>query len=448
MVLAGGIVAAGCAQIIGIEDLPPAPPYYWRQDAAPADAMLPALPDAKLPDASPDASPDAMPPEWRPAIGPVAHLPESEWLGGLADVTLSADTTIDTDALTVSGFSLPAGTEFVVVEQENAPIGDRSKEVAVLRVRDFLISDGATVNAQGSRPLIILAAGNIRIDGLLDASANLNTPGAGGYGPGAGPGAGENSGGDLEDVQKNGGGGAGHGCEGGDGGSYEDEEQGKGGSTYPDGALLVSLAGGSGGGTGSNDPEDADCKGGAGGIGGAGGGAVQLYAESLLIVGGAGAVNAGGGGGGGGIAPVQISGSYCYAAGGGGGSGGGIYLQAAAVLLEGTGQATLAANGGGGGGGGDSSDEETIVGEAGEDGSANDEQARGGYGGRNADYGGDGGAGAVCDGARGETAAGSGGGGGAVGRIVVHVPRSTDFQGDGIVSPPPVIVVDSSEAAN
>jgi hypothetical protein len=194
--------------------------------------------------------------------------------------------------------------------------------LCVVQAGDVVIAAGATLQVSGDRPLVILAAGDVTIEGTLDASATGSTPGPGGGASSGGPMPG-GAGGASFVEQAAGGGGGGLQGSGGRGGDAVGYSGGPGGT----GSAIAGLRGGSGGGV-------------QGGVGaGAGGGAIQISAGGAIVV--RGTISAGGGGGPGG--PGAMFG------GAGGGSGGTIVLEAAEVDL---GVARIVAPGGGGGGGG------------------------------------------------------------------------------------------------
>ena len=385
--------------------------------SAPLDSAAPGVDGAVPPDGAP--APDA------PPTGPrdVVHVPEEGWFGGDTAVVWNEDVTIDTTAGTLTG----PGTEDLALDvREHDPPGS---EIAILHLGDLTVGSGATVRVVGNLPFVVISSGNIRIEGLIDAGARRQTPGAGGARAGQGPGAGED-GSHAGDFQDSGGGGAGHakaGARGSDGcissggggsdcSSADTANGGAGGVAYGD-VEVSTLQGGSGGGTGGTGGSD-PCTPGAGG---AGGGAVQLYAVGTITVASGGGIQAGGGGG------TRGQGAQCAAAaGGGGGSGGVIYLQAERIELQGT----LAANGGGGGAGAESGSD----GEDGSDGALNATPAAGGSddGGGASSSGGAGGAGTTAPTQGIDQDENGGGGGGAVGRVVL---RCNAFTGAGLVSP-------------
>jgi hypothetical protein len=357
----------------------------------------------------PDAGPPReTPPADVPRVEGVLHLPPDAWYAGTADVALTGGE-IDTDELTIPSGALPDGVLFDVWPQPGGP------ELAVLHIKALTIAPDSTVRVVGGRPLIVIAAEDITVDGILDAGARRAEPGAGGSPPAEGPGAGGT--GEHESVRDGGGGGGGSGdlgAEGGDATIFNplaaDADGGSGGVTHLDAEVSV-LAGGSGGGLGNGCITDP----------GAGGGAIQLTSATRVAINGA--LSAGGGGGGGGLGEAASAGLECdgFGSGSGGGAGGAIVIQSPVLRLLGD----VSANGGGGGGGGAVEDS----GADGTDGAAGSEAAGGGAGG--GEIGAAGGAGGVrtstqaapvaptVGGGDGSGEGNGGGGGGAAGVVVV-----------------------------
>ena len=110
------------------------------------------------------------------------HVPPGGRAPGTADLSLSVQTTINTSDPSIAGVQLPPGVTFDTWMQPGGP------ELAVLHVRAFSVS--AHVTVVGSRALVVVASGTIMITGVLDASANLATPGAAGSPPQMGTGKG------------------------------------------------------------------------------------------------------------------------------------------------------------------------------------------------------------------------------------------------------------------
>jgi len=298
---------------------------------------------------------------------------------------------------------------------------DDGIEVCVLMVHDFRIRRDAVLQLSGERPFVLMASGEVRIEGDVDARARRDQPGPGGFPGGVreridGGGRGGGGGGVHENSFDDGGGGGGALCgEGGPGGGGGEAPGGEGGVPLPGGWELEPLVGGSGGGRGrglfvSPAPGDTNA-----GLGGAGGGAVQISA--LGSIGLAGAILAGGGGGSPGA--NRFGSGANWGSGGGGGSGGAVLLEAPEVHFDG---GRIEAPGGGGGGSADS----TGNGEAGQDGWMVDGRASGGVGapGTLAGDGGDSGGGGDLEGLAGqmidEGSGNGGGGGGGAGCILLR----------------------------
>ncbi len=373
-------------------------------------------------------------------LGCVPHVPLAGEFASLEDLRLDADATIDTTEMSItSGGSVVTGSKepadapsddwrarelvFDAHRQENAD----ELEVAILHVNDFSIADGVEVRLIGERPIVIIAGGDVAIEGLLDAAARGAQPGPGGYGPGAMGGMGAGAAGTHEGICDTGGGGAGHAGPGADGGSSSgcgsqgvDIQGGSGGEAYGDYDDLSSsvLRGGSAGGVGGPGCSSVRA--------GAGGGAVQVYALGAIRIGndaGDGGINAGGGGGEGGVFCPDGTGR---GGGSGGGSGGVIFLQAVSIDVRGM----LAANGGGGGGGGAWNRFGTANGG---DAQLSTEAASGGLGAGGA-FGTDGGSGGTDEpptsGSSGDETSiyNTGGGGGAAGHIVFFTSKTTGVE--------------------
>lgn len=327
------------------------------------------------------------------------HLPPAAEVPGSGDVTVDAGIVIDTGTLTVT----PAVSGLVVEMFPHDPAGP---ELAVIRVARLTITADGVLRATGARPLVIVAD-HIEVRGQIDVSANGSTAGAGAATAEAAFGAAGTHAATFHDSGGGGGGGAAMGASGGSAGTNNlcgTVATGAGGGGVVGDAPIAVLVGGGRGGAGSRG----DCA--APAVPGGGGGALQLSARARLIA--TGVIDAGGGGGGGGV----FCNSSDAGSGGGGGAGGAIYLDAPELELGGT----LAANGGGGGGGG--CGPTPGAGGPGDDAMAALAFAGGGSAGGCGTRGGDGatgerapmaGANQACDG-------NAGGGGGAVGRIVVR----------------------------
>jgi hypothetical protein len=197
---------------------------------------------------------------------------------------------------------------------------------SVLRVKTFDVKTNMYI--VGSRPLAIIADGDIHIEGLLAAQGLCagNTPGPGGFAGGTGGNAADvvsGGGGGGDTTSGRGGGGGGHASTGGGGGVATGQSAVAGGSPFGDERITIMRGGGGGGGGGNN-----------GGSGGGGGGALQLVSNGTIMIVAPGGINAGGCAG------------KVGDAGGGGGAGGTIVLEAPTVTVGGV----LAVNGGGGAG--------------------------------------------------------------------------------------------------
>jgi hypothetical protein len=234
--------------------------------------------------------------------------------------------------------------------------GASADPVYLLRATSLNVAFGDTVRLIGTRPVIIAVNGNATIDGIIDASADVAGPGAGGssalscdsvvsgeYATGQ----------DGTYVAPNtrGGGGGGFGTDGGLGGGVTTSSRGKDRGT----PNLIPLRGG--------------CSGGKGGLAsycfvnpipvGAGGGAFQLSVAGTLTINGTGRLLANGGVGPDGIScdvvtspgPPPVTTTYVVG-GFGGGSGGAILLEASAFSLADELEVVAQGNGGPGGMGG------------------------------------------------------------------------------------------------
>jgi len=303
--------------------------------------------------------------------------------------------------------------------------------LGVFVVHSLRVDAGAFLQAATSsdRALVILVAGEARIDGVIDVGAYGQLAGAGGGQGGSGgqDGVGAGSGRAAPhltngNTRYGGGAGGAFGSIGGTGGMTIDAIGGAAGATYG-AASLVPLTGGSGGGAG--DGANA-------GWGGGGGGALQITARMRISV--TGTITAGGGGAGGGQFVPFTHGPG--GGGGGGGAGGAVLLEADVVELAATGR--IAANGGGGGAGtpdcganacrsnGANADAITIPAPGGGLPAAAD-SARGGHGSDAS-----GGAGEVSPNAPSDD---GGGGGGGAGRIRINTRSVADAQISGVLTP-------------
>lgn len=380
-------------------------------------------------------------------LDPSNAAPERLCVAGADDIQLSGgqEVVLDTDGGTLDGQPLSAF--------QTAGQGAGLPELAVISFDTITVAAGAALWIRGNRAPVLLACGDVQIDGTIDVSAENREPGPGGYGGGAGgyrdegdaiaaedgaapPDSGAGGGGgsteDDSPYREAGGGGGGHGQPGGAGGaatSGDGAHAGGSAGAVCGAAELVPLHGGAGGGgAGSYN---------TGGDGGGGGGALQLSAGGTLTIGASAVLRAAGDGGG-------VSSTSNYGGGGGGGAGGTILLEAVEVIVHGT----LAANGGGGGGGrtdyhpwGRYCPDNTPT--AGGLGPAGTARASGGTecdassGAPDAGGGGRGGsrAGMPAHGETGFDGRASGGGGGGVGRIRFNSHQDAALTVDGTTSP-------------
>ncbi len=212
----------------------------------------------------------------------------------------------------------------------------------------LVVLNGATLRAQGSRSLILLAGHDVNIHGVVSVAATPSGPGAGGFrggtdflhggGPGGGPGT---TFVDVGALLFGGGGGASFGTWGGTGGRIIGDTGAFKAVVDPYGAPeLLPLWGGSGGGAGAVDA-----------LGGHGGGAVQISTNGAIRIGVDTMIEAGGSGG------LRGPGA------GGGGSGGAILLEGKVSFSgDSNGVARVGAPGAGGGGIGDGSTSDGLGG--------------------------------------------------------------------------------------
>ncbi len=385
---------SGCAQLLGIEDLPEV-----------RDGGNPPGPDATVKppiDANPDQS-DANCNIWPfepehfdpcgPGRPPLGLTPLVLGINGIY--------TYDTD----TGLLLNPADVAVVPTL----IATQERGVQAIWAQGVTIESGTTLRVEGTKALMIISTADIKVSGIIDVSSSWNSA-TKSFDTGAGSEPSDclfttpQTGGDCNDG---GGGGGGGGFSGGGG------TGGRGGGTR-DCNGEIGIPGGTGG-RRLSTPQGkirggcAGARGGNGdatalyGLGGAGGGAVHLVAQTLIGI--EGFIYAGGAAGAG--AEDRRSG------GGGGGSGGFIGLEAPDVEIYPG--AVLAANGGGGGGGTDGG-----LRSSGQDGQLSDDPATGGVG----HAGGNGGPGGAATSTNGQPGGdgdrGGGGGGGGGGFIVVY----------------------------
>ncbi|MEZ4254574.1 MAG: hypothetical protein R3A78_02520 [Polyangiales bacterium] len=380
------------------------------------------------------------------AGGPALHL-----VAG-ADATWN----VDTGELNDNGATTQLdGT--VESQEEGVP------ERIVFHVGSLAIDEGATLRVTGSRAVVLLATGDITIDGTLDISADRDKGGPGGATSATNTATGSlwpTSGRPGQVVIKKGpvvdttfafggAGGGSNGNKGGDGGNATAAQantqtaEANGGAPGDAAAWTASLVGGGAGGVGTCDGSFVR--------GGGGGGALVLTSQTRIVIGAAGHIRAAGAGG-----RTAASTASCNAGGGGsaggGGAGGTVVLEAREVHIAGG----LYANGGGGGGGDTiKSASPSMLGQdgqatldaatGGDAGGAQDigfgllhtkiVASAGGAGGANA-TGGDAAANASLSGGPYDgTHAHAGGGGGGLGRIVIRTESGDAATDDGTLSP-------------
>ena len=289
-----------------------------------------------------------------------------------------------------------------VVDQTGAP------SICVAHYGDISVASDVTLKILGSktatgRSIALVADNALRIDGVLDISADkdINGPGGGGISSGGAPMV-------MSSTTHVGGGGAGGKTAGGAGGSNAaDGGANNGGLALADPAVLAVFMGGA---------SAAKLSDGSRG-GGGGGGALLISCHGTVSI--AGTVDAGGGGGGAGVyvpvTPTAGIGATAFA----GGAGGYVVVQAVHVEITGG----MFANGGGGGGGMQASQ---LPGVDGEDGYQSSMfGARGGTSQNGEGRGGNGGARLVLPGVGGKpttSPATAGGGGGSTGFLQVYTP--------------------------
>lgn len=344
--------------------------------------------------------------------------------------------TIDTDSGKVTnedGAIIHTGADGIengvgVVRQDQA---EGAPGLLILSLHSLTVPDGVALRVVGERAIVLLATGDVTIDGEVDVSADQSKGGPGGRtahdtnleaSPLCGA-AGEFTAYDEQNglYLRGGGGGGGNLAGGGVGGAYVLDENNPTGSKANGGAAgtaassaPTALVGGGCGGAGrfSSPPMQSYVK------GGGGGGAMLIASQSKISIGGR-IRAAGAGGRSSNFTPAN---ARPFGSGGGGGAGGTILLEAPAIEV--TGQ--LYANGGGGG---SSNGWDTADGNAGEPGQDGAQAAKGGAGrsGNGEDgsvAGGNGGALANPAGSPGKLgyalAGGGSGGGGGAGRIELH----------------------------
>jgi len=341
------------------------------------------------------------------------------------------DTTAGTLTTNGSAVSLPSA---VTTQVFGTPV-----QMMVLALGDLRIATGATLTVTGSRPLAILADGNVTVESgaLILVGAGCSGPSydptCGGPGGGHGgrlqtdlaTGCGPGQNGHLDALApfEAGGGGGGYGRAGEHSVSSMPGQGGRGDSCGT--SSLEPLIGGSGGGAGGIDPNPNTR---SGGRGGGGGGGLQISVSGTLLV--TGSIDAAGAGGENGFAGVS---SGNVGGGGGGGSGGSILLEAGSLMVPGT----ITANGGGGGG-----NHTTLALGHGENGRRDRSCASGGQASGTSSPGGRGDC-DMQDPGNGGTTGDRGGGGGGVGRMRFNARMSNlggaTISGSQTVGAPPTL---------
>jgi hypothetical protein len=260
------------------------------------------------------------------------------------DATLDCGTTTvdstdpDGDGPEVATITNWCGTAPTPVAQDQSD----GPQVVIIPLYGLTITNGNTLRLIGSRPVILAVDGDVTVAGTIDASADGETPGAGGNWSCGSSQGGDGSGGPATYEGASGGGGGGFGTAGGRGGRADDDSD----FSFPpfvQGDNVTSPGGSAGEARADVDLEPliGGCAGGAaGGCGttrAAGGGAVQISARGELDV--SGTIRANGANG------SVPCGTNEEGGGTGGGSGGGILLESTGGSTSGT----LQVNGGNGG---------------------------------------------------------------------------------------------------
>ena len=367
--------------------------------------------DGKTIDAPPDV-PDAC---TMHALPPVANVDPSMWKKDFLTAPTWNCNAAGTTTIDLASGITPGGCAATLDYTDNVAQTGGGPNVTVVRLQGLTVSNGHVLRLTGTRPVVLLVAGDVAIDsgGVIDVGASGLTNGPGALDCGAqanGLGAASTSGGW-------GGGGGGFGTAGGQGG-YNTVN----GGTAQTGITLEPLRGGCRGGASMSS---------ATGVGG-GGGAIEISASGTISIGATSAagISAGGGGAPAALAAASIGGN-------GGGSGGGILLVSPALATLGS-NGGLFANGGAGssGCGGGCSSTSTMY--AGNDGSKTSTTAAtdtsGTAGSTSNDDGRQGAVVAIIAGAPTTAAAdwpttaggGRGGGGGGGGVLVVTMGSSTE----------------------
>lgn len=375
--MAGVLLAVGCGLDLVVDsspsidagsDSPIVPPPPPRDGEAP-DVLLP---DGALPDGAPPPNDEAIDDDASFLPSNLDAAAEPYVLDAGATLTGFTDIVVSLGSVTIGaadGGTLDLGKDARF---------DPTCACIVLSVKDWTVPAGTTVNVTGDAPLIVVANGEVKIDGAVKVSLTSVQKG---------PSDGQPSSGNASGA--GGGGGATAGGVGGPGSGAANPRSDGGAPHSP---LVLPSLGGNGGDSIGLDAPPAPA--GGCGRGGVGGGALQVSAR-VLRVGPTGRIEAVGAG--------AQPGCPTYG-GGGGGAGGTIFVEGRLVRVAGT----LLATGGGGGGGGAAGAAAPAGGDAG--------STRGGAGSDGGNGGGKGGQGgddvAPLDGG---AAMRGGGGGGAAG---------------------------------
>ncbi len=208
-----------------------------------------------------------------------------------------------------------------------------TNELCVIQTGAFRLRSNVALRAIGTRPLIIIASGEMTIAGQIDVSSYRELTVGSGGGTRLNRAIGNANDGSLTSGAGGGGGGGGSKCTMGGPGGSADENIG-GGSLGPDSSTAARFLGGGSGGRGGAP---------SGGLEGSGGGAVQLTSAIRIVVTAEGSIFANGAGGSGGRFDTTL-----YGGGGGGGAGGVVWIEAPEVRIESF-RAIRALGGGGGG---------------------------------------------------------------------------------------------------
>jgi hypothetical protein len=358
-----------------------------------------------------------------------AAQPSDYLVSGLEPVSLSSTVVFNTDtgAITASpaGRGAGMGVDGATGIYYRLATQSDGSTIGIFSFQSFTLAVNAELQVVGNSPLVILASGDIDIEGGIDVSGTCmpgTTVAGGGLGgaagmPGANPGKGTMGGGGAGGSPVGGfggGGGGGYGDVGGAGGpsSVAATSGGAAGKLFGDlTAVDFILSGGGGGGGGGGLVV------GTSSVGGSGGGAIQIASNGMITLGAGALLNAGGCHGSGGTA----------AGGGGGGAGGTILIEGRTITLD---KDTVLAANGGGGGGGDGSD--------GNDGMADDKKPNGGSSSGSGSNGGNGAAKNTTGGSDVNESGGDiygGGGGGSVGRIALKTKLGTVAGNNATFSP-------------